>query len=52
MNGREIKNVVKMVRVWCDYKDYDMMLDKLESGIWVMNLYVIKDGDVDKDLYD
>ena len=52
LNGREIKNAVKMVRAWCDHKDYSMTLDKLESGIRVTNPHANKEGDVDKDLYD
>jgi hypothetical protein len=52
LNGREIKNAVKMVRAWCDHKDYGMTLDKMESGIKVTNPHATKDGDVDKDLYD
>ena len=52
LNGREIKNAVKMVRVWCDHKGYAMTLDRLESGIRVTNPHANKDGDVDNDLYD
>lgn len=33
LNGREIKNAVKMVKSWCDCKGYDMTLSRLENGI-------------------
>lgn len=52
LNGREIKNAVKMVRSWCDHKEYVMTLDRLESGIRVTSPHATKEGDVDKDLYD
>jgi len=35
LNGREIKNAVKMVKSWCDCKGYDMTLARLENGIRV-----------------
>ncbi|KAF2177318.1 P-loop containing nucleoside triphosphate hydrolase protein [Zopfia rhizophila CBS 207.26] len=35
LNGREIKNAIKMVKSWCDAKDYEMTLTRLESGIKV-----------------
>jgi SpoVK/Ycf46/Vps4 family AAA+-type ATPase len=35
LNGREIKNAIKTVKTWCDCKDYDMSLLRLESGIKV-----------------
>lgn len=52
LNGREIKNAVKMVRSWCNHKEYVMTLDRLESGIRVTSPHATKEGDVDKDLYD
>ncbi|KAH8168819.1 ATPase family associated with various cellular activities (AAA) domain-containing protein [Sarocladium implicatum] len=52
LNGREIKNAVKMVRAWCDHKGYAMTLDRLESGIRVTNPHANKDGNVDESLYD
>ncbi|KAH6880065.1 P-loop containing nucleoside triphosphate hydrolase protein [Thelonectria olida] len=52
LNGREIKNAVKMVRSWCDHKGYVMTLSRLENGIKVTSPHASKDGDVDKDLYD
>jgi hypothetical protein len=33
LNGREIKNAVKMVKSWCDHKGYDLTLERLENGI-------------------
>lgn len=35
LNGREIKNAIKTVKTWCDCKEYDMSLLRLESGIKV-----------------
>ena len=35
LNGREIKNAVKTVKTWCDCKEYDISLARLESGIKV-----------------
>jgi SpoVK/Ycf46/Vps4 family AAA+-type ATPase len=52
LNGREIKNAVKMVRNWCDHKGYVMTLTRLENGIKVTSPHASKDGDVDKDLYE
>ncbi|KAH7131505.1 P-loop containing nucleoside triphosphate hydrolase protein [Dactylonectria estremocensis] len=52
LNGREIKNAVKMVRSWCNHKDYVMSLARMESGIKVTSPHASKDGDVDKDLYE
>lgn len=52
LNGREIKNAVKMVRAWCNHKGYGISLERLESGIRVTNPHAKKDDDVDKDLYD
>lgn len=52
LNGREIKNAVKMVRSWCHHKGYVLGLDKLESGIKVTNPHATKDSDVDPELYD
>ncbi|KAJ3493554.1 hypothetical protein NLG97_g4655 [Lecanicillium saksenae] len=52
LNGREIKNAVKMVRTWCDHKGYAMTLDRLESGIRVTNPCATKSAEVDNDLYE
>lgn len=52
LNGREIKNAVKMVRSWCDHKGYLVTLERLENGIRVTNPHANKDGDVDDDLYE
>lgn len=52
LNGREIKNAVRMVQSWCGHKGYAMTLDRLESGIKVTNPHASKEHDVDKDLYD
>ncbi|OAR02277.1 hypothetical protein LLEC1_05428 [Akanthomyces lecanii] len=52
LNGREIKNAVKMVRTWCDHKGYAMTLDRLESGIRVTNPCATKSAEVDHDLYE
>ncbi|KAM3506240.1 hypothetical protein MY11210_007636 [Beauveria gryllotalpidicola] len=51
LNGREIKNAVKMVRMWCDHNGYAMTLDRLESGIRVTNPSATKGVEVDQDLY-
>lgn len=52
LNGREIKNAVRMVKSWCDHKGYLMTLERLESGIKVTSPHATKDGDIDKDLYE
>ncbi|KAI5462834.1 hypothetical protein BGZ63DRAFT_402193 [Mariannaea sp. PMI_226] len=52
LNGREIKNAVKMVRSWCDHKGYAMTLSRLENGIKVTSPHSSKDADVDTDLYE
>ncbi|OLN88257.1 Vacuolar protein sorting-associated protein 4B [Colletotrichum chlorophyti] len=54
LNGREIKNAVKMVKTWCDHKDYEMNLSRLENGIRVTSPHASKQdsvGDGDQ-LYD
>ncbi|KAM3502451.1 hypothetical protein MY10362_004833 [Beauveria mimosiformis] len=51
LNGREIKNTVKLVRMWCDHKGYAMTLDKLESGICATNPSAIKGVEEDQELY-
>jgi len=35
LNGREIKNTIKMVRTWCVAKGFEMDLLRLEAGIVV-----------------
>lgn len=53
LNGREIKNAVKMVKSWCDHKGYDMTLERLENGIKATSPHASissKSGDID--LYD
>jgi len=35
LNGREIKNAVRTVKLWCECKGYEMSLVRLESGIQV-----------------
>jgi len=52
LNGREIKNAVKMVRSWCDHKGYDMSLSRLENGIKVTSPHASKQGKTDDSLYD
>ncbi|KAL7955206.1 hypothetical protein V8C34DRAFT_292204 [Trichoderma compactum] len=52
LNGREIKNAVRMVKSWCDHKGYLMTLERLESGIKVTSPHATKEGDIDKDLYE
>ncbi|KAL7921885.1 hypothetical protein ACQKWADRAFT_294720 [Trichoderma austrokoningii] len=52
LNGREIKNAVRMVQSWCGHKGYAMTLDRLESGIKVTNPHASKEQEVDRDLYD
>lgn len=42
LNGREIKNAVKMVKSWCDCKGYDMTLARLENGIRVTSPHASK----------
>lgn len=42
LNGREIKNAVKMVKSWCDHKGYDMTLSRLENGIKVTSPHASK----------
>lgn len=52
LNGREIKNAVKMVRSWCDHKGYMLTLERLENGIKVTSPHSSKDVEIDDDLYD
>jgi SpoVK/Ycf46/Vps4 family AAA+-type ATPase len=52
LNGREIKNAVKMVRSWCDHKGYEMSLSRLENGIKVTSPHASKQGKTDESLYD
>jgi SpoVK/Ycf46/Vps4 family AAA+-type ATPase len=52
LNGREIKNAVKMVRSWCDHKGYEMSLSRLENGIKVTSPHAAKEGKTDDSLYD
>ncbi|KAI9158904.1 Arylsulfatase [Paramyrothecium foliicola] len=52
LNGREIKNAIKMVQNWCFHKGYLMTLERLESGIRVTTPHASKDGDVSAELYD
>lgn len=54
LNGREIKNAVKMVRSWCDNKAYDMNLTRLENGIKATSPHASREGTTDGDdsLYD
>jgi hypothetical protein len=53
LNGREIKNAIKMVGSWCAHKGYVMTRERLESGIRVTTPHASKeDGHVDSDLYD
>ncbi len=35
LNGREIKNAIRTVRIWCLCKGYEMNLQRLESGVVV-----------------
>lgn len=51
LNGREIKNAVKMTRRWCDHKGYMLTLERLENGIKATNPQSTKDADVDGSLY-
>ena len=53
LNGREIKTAVKMVKSWCDHKNLDVTLARLENGIKVTSPHASKlltNGDID--LYD
>ncbi len=53
LNGREIKNAVKMVKSWCDYKGYEMDLMRLENGIKVTSPHASKRSmETDNSLYD
>ena len=53
LNGREIKNVVKMVSSWCDAKGYMMTLERMEIGIRVTTPEARKETlEGDDDLYD
>ncbi|KAI3539715.1 ATPase [Colletotrichum filicis] len=53
LNGREIKTAVKMVSKWCDHKNYEMSLARLENGIRVTSPHASKqkESDGDDDLY-
>jgi SpoVK/Ycf46/Vps4 family AAA+-type ATPase len=53
LNGRGIQNAVKMVRSCCDYKGYDLTLERLENGIKVTSPHASKyHVDSDTSLYD
>lgn len=52
LNGREIKNVIKTVKSWCDAKSYEMNLLRLESGIKVTAPQGTKRESGDSGLYD
>ncbi|KAL8297395.1 hypothetical protein RB597_006481 [Gaeumannomyces tritici] len=52
LNGREIKNAVRMVQSWCTHKGYNLTLDRLESGIKVTSPHANKDTKHDTSLYD
>ena len=53
LNGREIKNAVKMVKSWCDCKGYDMTLSRLENGIKATSPHASKvTHENDNSLYD
>ncbi len=53
LNGREIKTAVKMVKLWCDQKGYEITLARLENAIKVTSPHAIKlTRASDTDLYD
>ncbi|KAK1759780.1 putative aaa family protein [Echria macrotheca] len=53
LNGREIKNAVKMVKSWCDCKGYDLTLARLENGIRATSPHASKvTHENDTSLYD
>lgn len=53
LNGREIKTAVKMVKSWCDHKNIDVTLARLENGIKVTSPHASKQlANGDTDLYD
>lgn len=52
MNGREIKNAIKMARLWCDHKGYTLTLERLENAIKSTSPHASKDGEQDSGLYD
>ncbi|KLU81988.1 hypothetical protein MAPG_01068 [Magnaporthiopsis poae ATCC 64411] len=52
LNGREIKNAVRMVQSWCTHKGYSITLDRLESGIKVTSPHASKQTEHDTSLYD
>jgi SpoVK/Ycf46/Vps4 family AAA+-type ATPase len=45
LNGREIKNVVKIVQTWCACKGEPMSIEHLETGLRATAPYAGKDGD-------
>lgn len=52
MNGREIKNAVKMARLWCGHKGYTLTLERMENAIKSTSPHASKDGEQDSGLYD
>jgi SpoVK/Ycf46/Vps4 family AAA+-type ATPase len=52
LNGREIKNAITTVRSWCEAKDYEMSLARLESGIRVTAPQAKKRDFENSELYD
>ncbi|TFB05355.1 hypothetical protein CCMA1212_003252 [Trichoderma ghanense] len=52
LNGREIKNAVRMVKSWCDHKGYAMTLVRWERGSKATNPHAAKECGIDRDLYE
>ncbi|ORY70333.1 ATPase [Pseudomassariella vexata] len=53
LNGREIKNAVKMVKSWCEHKEYEMTLQRLENGIKATSPHAARvNHNGDTDIYD
>lgn len=52
MNGREIKNAVKMAKLWCDHKGYKLTLERVENAVKSTSPHASKDGEQDSGLYD
>lgn len=53
LNGREVKNAVKMAKTWCDHKGFEMTLSRVENSIKVTSPHASRVTSAgEADLYD
>jgi hypothetical protein len=51
LNGREIKNTVRNVHLWCLYNGFDITLDRIESAIGATAPYAQKEEGISESLH-